>query len=84
MPKKLSLEDFIILRNKALSSDDENDWIAYYITIGQQIPSDRIVFLASVHKARTAIKTLDIEKRLISKKWLTEHNMQSFDDGELA
>jgi hypothetical protein len=36
-----------------------------------------------MHKARTALRSLPLDVRLESKRWLTERGMRSLDEGEL-
>lgn len=50
---------------------------------GQNLPQDMNVFWASVHKAITSIKSLPLEFRKASKKYLDERKLQSLDDGDL-
>lgn len=38
----------------------------------------------ALHKARTAAKSLPIELRLESKRWLSDRSYSSFDDGDLT
>lgn len=66
-----------------LGTDDEQVWREYYNKYDIPLPRDHVVFLASVHKARTAIPTLPIEKRRASKVWLLAHGFHAFDDGEI-
>lgn len=80
----MTIKEYTKIRNKKLESDNKEDWIELYKIAGHPIPENEIVFLASVHKARTAIPALSLSKRLESKKWLNEHGFYSFDDGELT
>ena len=45
-------------------------------------PDDRVLEI-SLHKARTAAKSLPTDIRKASKQWLTERNYTSMDDGDL-
>jgi hypothetical protein len=47
-------------------------------------PSSREVCLISMHKARTAAKSLPIEARRLSRDWLAERGYSSHDDGEFV
>ena len=64
---------------------DKEKLMAFYTDNGgpPEIVEDDTVFWGSVHKAITAIPSIPLEKRKESKKWLDEHNMTSWDDGEL-
>jgi hypothetical protein len=46
-------------------------------------PSSREVAEISMHKAITAVRTLPLEHRRKSYRWLTERGYTSHDDGEL-
>ncbi len=46
--------------------------------------SSREVAEISLHKARTAARSLPIEARQLSKQWLTERGYTSMDDGDLV
>lgn len=46
-------------------------------------PSSRHVAEISMHKAITSVRTLPLEHRRKSYRWLTERGYESHDDGEL-
>lgn len=46
-------------------------------------PRSRHTVEAGMHKARTALRSLPLDVRLESKRWLTERGMRSLDEGEL-
>lgn len=52
---------------------------------GIEMPSSHDLVLAAMHKARTAARSLPLEERKKSKRWLKEHNMDTMplDDGDL-
>lgn len=77
------IKAFVEDRNRMLGSEDEEDWRAYYRKWDIPLPSDHLLFLVSVHKARTAIKGLAIEKRRASKAWLNARGYHALDDGEV-
>lgn len=71
-------------RNEALLSMNKEKIIAYLAKYGQQFHSDDNIFWAGVHKARTAIPSLPFAERMVSKRWLDERGLSSFDDGDLS
>lgn len=72
-------------RDAALLSLDEARIRAYFRKYnGVPMPRDPEIFWRSVHKARTALRSLPMEARSISKRWLIAHNSKSSDDGEVS
>lgn len=80
------LEEFKKDRNEALLSMDETKIRAFLAKYSGDLPppKDPEVFWAAVHKAITGCKELPMEHRSKSKKWLTEHNYHSWDDGDVS
>jgi len=71
-------------RNAAMLSMDEQTIRAYYQKYNDMTaPTDMEVFWRMVHKARTAIRTLPMEERQRSKRWLLAHDSEPLDDGEV-
>jgi hypothetical protein len=71
-------------RDAALLSMDERRIRAYFQKYnGNPGPADPETFWRGVHKARTALKTLPMEERTKSKRWLIEHGSEPMDDGEV-
>jgi hypothetical protein len=71
-------------RDEALLSMDEAVIRAMVLKHnGEHMPDDQETFWASIHKSRTAVKSLPIEARRMSKAWLDERGLSSFDEGEL-
>lgn len=48
-----------------------------------EMPKDMDVFWGAIHKAITGVKTLPLDFRKASKKYLSDRNLYSLDDGEL-
>jgi len=46
-------------------------------------PTSDEVYEITYHKCRTAAKSLPMEERSASKRWLLENNYTSFDDGDV-
>lgn len=70
-----ALGQFLKDRDEALLSLDETKVRAYmdkYHVYGPFL-GDPDVFWRAIHKARTAAKSLPMEARSLSKKWLIEH-----------
>lgn len=80
----MDVKQFLRDRNQALLSLDEvkiKEFAKKYGTNWEASCSE--VFWRAVHKARTAIPDLPLEARVLSKKWLRDHNSESFDDGDV-
>jgi hypothetical protein len=75
---------FIAERDAALLSLDEVAIVAFNMKWGIKTPSDPRVFWAGIHIARTACRSLPIEARRLSKRWLEAAGLQSRDNGELS
>lgn len=72
-------------RNEALLSMDEQRIRAFVMKWnGTIMPSNPISFWGAVHKCITGVKTLPIEFRRESFKWLTKRGYRTLDDGDLA
>jgi hypothetical protein len=81
---KAEIKAFVTERDEALLSGDIDRVIAFHAKHNPDRDfSSREVAEISMHKARTAAKSLPIEPRLASKKWLTERGYTSLDDGDL-
>jgi len=81
------IKKFVAERDEVLLSGDLERVLAFHkkhnpslIAVAQP---DNMVLEASMHKARTAAKSLPIEVRKVSKAWLLEHGFTSLDDGDL-
>ena len=80
----VELENFKRERNEALLSLDAESIRAMVRKWNKkEMPADPKVFWGSVHKAITGNLGLPRDFRLKSKAWLTEHKLQSLDDGDL-
>jgi hypothetical protein len=77
-------KSFLAERDAALLSLDEVAIVAFNEKWGIKTPSDPQVFWAGIHIARTACKSLPVEARRLSKRWLEALGLQSRDDGELS
>lgn len=62
-------------RDEALGSLDEAKIRAYAAKYGEaaSMSDDPLVFWGGVHFARTNIRTLPMEQRTLSKRWLRDH-----------
>lgn len=81
-----TMKTFVAERDAALLSMDKDTLLAYGNKWGvdwKLVPGEEQWFWASVHMARTGAKSLPMEARIESKKWLTERRLRSMDDGEL-
>ncbi len=79
------LQQFLAERNEALESLDETRIRDFHRRWnGKDMPDDPIVFWGSIHKAITCIKSLPLELRQASKRYLDEHHLRSHDDGDLT
>jgi len=79
------IAEFVKERDEMLMSLDVDRMLAFHEKHNPAVgaPSNRNVCLISMHKARTAAKTLPIEARRLSRDWLTERGYTSLDDGDL-
>ena len=78
------IEQFKVEQREALLSLDEQKIRAWHRKWnGHELHPDNAVFWGAVHKAITGCRGLPIEFRRASKKYLTERNLRSLDDGDL-
>lgn len=78
------MEAFKRDREQALLSMDEQTIRAYlYHYNGNAGPTDSTVFWCGIHKARTALRTLPMDERSKSKRWLLARGFRPEDDGEV-
>lgn len=76
------IRDMVKARDEALLSMDRDKILAYAKQYSPELLrsfKDDNLFWISVHKARTACRSLPIEERLKSKTWLEERGYRSFD-----
>lgn len=69
----IDLQDFILERNEALLSMNEEKIKAYMMKWSGKVPTDRGVFWLAVHKARVMCKGLEMVERAASLRWLAHH-----------
>lgn len=79
-----AFNEFLNDRKTALLSMDKAVIEKYCAKYGISLPKDEATFWCAIHKARTADLLLPLEERMKSKRWLTERNYESMDDGDLA
>lgn len=81
------IKKFVAERDEVLLSGDLERVLAFHKkhnpSLTSVVPPDKTILEASMHKARTAAKSLPIEARKVSKAWLLEHGFTSLDDGDL-
>jgi hypothetical protein len=77
-----TLEQFKKDRNDAMLSKDKQTIVTFMKQYDIPIPRDDI-FWITVHKTITAIPTLPIDFRRLSKAYLREAGFSSMDDGDL-
>jgi hypothetical protein len=79
------IKAFVKERDEMLMAADIDRLIAFHEKHNPgRTFSCREVAEVSLHKARTAAKSLPIEYRIESKRWLSERGYTSLDDGELT
>lgn len=71
------MEQFKKDRDEALRSLNKQQIIAYCRKYGAHYSENELVFWASVHKARLAIKSFSESEKRISRKWLLEHGFKA-------
>lgn len=82
-----TMKDFVAERDAALLSMDKDRLLAYGKKWGVDwkfVPGKEYWFWASVHMARTGAKSLPMEARAESKRWLTQRGLRSMDDGSVV
>lgn len=72
-------ETFIKDRDEALLSLDPAKIRAYAAKYDTPSPDDDAVIIAGAHKAITALTNIPEETREISRQWLRERGMSTFD-----
>ena len=82
--KEQDFSNFVAERDAAYLSMDESRIRAYMTKHGVPAPANPETFWISVHMTRTGAKSLPIEARRESKRWLSERGYRSMDDGELS
>ena len=70
-------------REALLSLDEQKIRAFAFKWNATEMPSTPVTFWGAVHKAITAKKDYPLDIRRQSKAWLTKHNYQSWDDGDL-
>jgi hypothetical protein len=79
------IKAFVKERDDVLMSGDVDRCIAFHKKHNPARPfPSRDVAEVSMHKARTATRSLPMSYRLASRKWLSERGYTSLDDGELT
>lgn len=79
--------EFVRDRDEALLSMDKDKLVAYgqkWSVDWKVVPGREEWFWVSVHMARTGAKSLPMEERLKSKKWLVERGLRSIDEGDVV
>lgn len=80
------IKAFVKERDEMLLACDVDRMLAFHAKHNPDGPgfSSREVAEAALHKARTGARTLPMEARLASKRWLRDRGMSSMDDGDLT
>lgn len=79
------LVGFLAERDAMLLACDVDRAIAFWRKWSPEYePSSRFVAEIAIHKARTAVKTLPLDARRESKRWLLERGFESADDGDVS
>jgi hypothetical protein len=79
-----NIDEFLLERKAALLSMDEATIRSFFKKWNHYDMSDNIsIFWMSVHKARTADKSLPMFERAASKHWLNQRSLESMDDGDV-
>src|SRR5574342_1183364 len=74
-------------RDSALLSMDKPTicamWLKYKVAVPPAVLTSDALFLYTVHRMRTEIRSLPLDERRKSKKWLEANKLRSADKGEL-
>lgn len=79
------IKQFVADRDAAFLSMDKATLLAFSNKWGADLhnaPNEE-TFWAAIHMARTGAKSLPMDARITSKRWLTERNLRSIDDGDI-
>lgn len=84
-PEEAEIKAFVAERDEVLLACDVDRMIALHTKYnpGSRTFISREIAEIALHKARTVAKSLPIESRLASKRWLSERGYSSLDDGDL-
>lgn len=79
------IKAFVKERDEMLCACDIDRMIAFHDKYNPSSPPfpNREIAESALHKARTAAKSLPVEHRTSSKRWLSLRGMRSMDDGDL-
>lgn len=87
MTTEEDIKKFVAERDEVLLSGDLERVLAFHkkhsASLVNLMSPDKKTLEVSMHKARTAAKSLPIEARKVSKAWLLEHGFTSLADGDL-
>lgn len=84
IPPPFDIAAYVAERDTALLSLDEQRLRAFFKKhMGKDAPADPNVFWRAVHKARTAARSLPMDARAESKRWLLAHGSEPLDDGDV-
>ena len=80
------IKAFVAERDEMLMACDIDRMLAFHAKHHPYSPgfSSREVAEIALHKTRAGAKSLPIEARLLSKRWLAERGYSSVDDGDLV
>jgi hypothetical protein len=83
---QIEIQVYNAKRDEILISGDVDRMIAFLHEHSPRFKgfSNRVTAEACLHKARTGVKSIPMELRLQSKRWLREHGSPSLDDGDLT
>lgn len=73
----MDLNQFRKDRDEALFSLDEQKILAYCWKYGAPIHPNALVFWASIHKARVALRSIPEAEKELSRRWLLEHGFST-------
>lgn len=71
------IEKFVRERNRALMNMDENELIAFCNKYDIEIPSDKEIFWAGMHKARLQVLSIPDDEKKKSAAWLIAHGFST-------
>lgn len=83
--QQAEVKAFVAERDAMLMKCDVDEMLAFHAKHNPDVPppTTREVAEITLHKARTAAKSLPIDARRLSKKWLSERGYKSHDDGDI-
>lgn len=70
--------DYVYRRDKAILSLDEQACRALFVEAGVEVPADKLVFWATVHKVRCSLNVATEQQKTESRQWLVSNGFKPY------